>query len=199
MEQVKTNADMSKRQLYRLTISIRVWTCCCRGDSHQLRYTAHNDASLPKGSKPTSRTIQRGFSRDVFKANHHGKVVVHQGLEHGQDFDVVMVGVPRTPSEFVEAVRLVGHPCGHLVRTSADVDRAIKANLEWPEHQLLAHRATVFKGWLKKAAELRADEKYLHDKLPRHSRTILNHKKLLLWKHSRSVWAMVMQRSRMTS
>jgi hypothetical protein len=28
--------------------------------------------------------------------------------------------------------------------------------LEWPEHRLLAHRAEIFKGWLKKAAELRS-------------------------------------------
>jgi len=30
-------------------------------------------ASLQKGSKPTSRAVQRGFSRDVFKANNQGK------------------------------------------------------------------------------------------------------------------------------
>ena len=140
-------------------------------------------ASLQKGSKPTSRTVQRGWSRDVFKANNHGKVIVHKDLKHGQDYEVVMVGVPRTPTEFLEAARLVGHPRGHLVRTSMDVDQAIKANLEWPQHQLLAHRATVFKGWLKKAAELRSEESALHDKLPQHLKQILCRKKLLLWKH----------------
>ena len=80
---------------------------------------------------------------------------MHTDLKHGQDYEVVMVGVPRTPTEFLEAVRLVGHPRGHLVRTSMDVDQAIKANLEWPQHQLLAHRAAVFKGWLKRVAEIK--------------------------------------------
>ena len=64
-----------------------------------------------------------------------------------------------------------------------DVDQAIKANLEWPQHQLLAHRAAVFKGWLKKAAELKSEESALHDKLPQHLQKILCRKKLLLWKH----------------
>ena len=65
-----------------------------------------------------------------------------------------------------------------------DVDQAIKANLEWPQHQLLVHRAAVFKGWLKKAAELKSEESALHNKLPQHLQKILCRKKLLLWKHS---------------
>ena len=55
--------------------------------------------------------------------------------------------------------------------------------MEWPEHRLLAHRAEIFKGWLKKAAELRSDEINLHSSLPEHLKKILKNKKLLLWKH----------------
>ena len=140
-------------------------------------------ATLPKGSKSTSRLVKRGFSRDVFKAEHCGKILIHQDLKHGLDYEVVMVGVPRSPTEFLKAATQVGHPRGHLVRTSLDVDRAIKANLEWPEHELMAHRATVFKSWLKKAVELKNQEDDLHEKLPEHLKTILRGKKLSLWKH----------------
>ena len=63
------------------------------------------------------------------------------------------------------------------------MDQAIKANLEWSQHQLLAHRAAVFKGWLKKAAELKSEGSTLHEKLPQHLQKILCRQKLLLWKH----------------
>ena len=103
-------------------------------------------ASLPKGAKPTSRVVQRGFSRDALKASHGDKVLIHQDLRHGQDFKLGTVGVRRNPTEFMMEAQRIGHPRGHLVRTSSDIARAIEANLEWLEHELLAHRATVFKG-----------------------------------------------------
>ena len=126
MEQTKADTDAGKRQLF--TGQPRTKTILQPvsefGHFVAVAIPLNCDnlhtiiASLPKGAKATSRTVQRVFSRDVFKANHHGKVLVHQELKHGQDYEVVMVGVPRTPTEFIEAARLVGHPCGHLVRTT---------------------------------------------------------------------------------
>ena len=75
-----------------------------------------------------------------------------------------------------------------------DVDQAIKANLEWPQHQLLAHRAAVFKGWLKKAAELKSEGSALHEKLPQHLQKSFVAKSYSYGSTFWSVWAMVMQR-----
>jgi hypothetical protein len=127
--------------------------------------------------------VQRGFSRDALRATFGYQVLIHQDLRHGQDFEQITVGVPRDPIEFMKEAQKVGHPRGHLVRTSNDIDIAIKANLEWEEHELFAHRAQVFKGWLQKAAELRQAETELHAELPQHLQQILARKKLLLWKH----------------
>ena len=140
-------------------------------------------STLPKGAKTTSRVVQRGFSRDALRATFGNQVLIHQDLRHGQDFEQITVGVPRDPIEFMKEAQKVGHPRGHLVRTSNDIDIAIKANLEWEEHELFAHRAQVFKGWLQKAAELRQAETKLHAGLPQHLQQILARKKLLLWKH----------------
>ena len=140
-------------------------------------------STLPKGSKPTSRVLQRGFSRDVHLATYGKRVLIHKDLLQGQDHEVILVGVPRSPTEFMAAAQKVGHPRGHLVRTSSEISQAIKANLEWPEHKLLAHRAEVFKSWLKKSTELKQDEARLHEQLPEHLKQILSKKKLLLWKH----------------
>ena len=38
-----------------------------------------------------------------------------------------MVGVPRNPTEFMAAAQKAGHRRGHLVRTLADVAKAIEA------------------------------------------------------------------------
>jgi len=140
-------------------------------------------ASLPKGAKPTSRSVQRGFCRDAFRAAHGDRMVVHPDLCNGQDYETVSVGVPRNPTEFMRAAQQVGHPRGHLVRTSSGVAKAIEANLEWPDHKLFAHRASIFKTWLRKAAELRKEEAELRSALPEHLHKILSRKKLLLWKH----------------
>ena len=110
-------------------------------------------------------------------------MLIHQELRRGQDFELITVAVPRDPIEFMKEAQKVGHPRGHLVRTSRDIEEAIRANLEWDEHKLFAHRAKVFKSWLKKATELRLEEAKLRAELPEHLRQILAKKKLLLWKH----------------
>ena len=191
LEQAKLDADIGKRQLF--TDQPRS-TKLLQPVSEFERYIAlavplncnsvHTlITSLPKGAKPTSRAVHRGFSRDVHLATYGNQTIIQQDLLHGQDYEVIMVGVPRNPTEFMAAAQKAGHPRGHLVRTSADVAKAIEANLEWPEHRLLAHRAEIFKGWLKEAAELRSDEINLHSSLPEHLKKILKNKKLLLWKH----------------
>ena len=69
-------------------------------------------ASLQKGllSPPHPVQFSGGSPGMSSKQINHGKVIVHKDLKHGQDYEVVMVGVPRTPTEFLEAARLVGHP-----------------------------------------------------------------------------------------
>ena len=115
-------------------------------------------ASLTKGAKPTSRALHRGFVRDVHLATDGNQTFIQQDLRHGQDYEVIMVEVPRNPSEFMAAAQKAGHPWGggQLVRISADVARAVEDNLEWPEHRLLAHRAEMLNSDLTKPIYTRA-------------------------------------------
>ena len=191
VQQVATDEDVGKRQLFTGQPRTKTLLQAVSEFGHfvQVAVPINCDnlqpviASLPKGAKPTSRVLQRGFCRDAFKAAHGGRMVIHADLRNGQDYEIVSVGVPRNPTDFMRAAQQVGHPRGHLVRTSKAVEKAIEANLEWPDHKLFAHRASIFKSWLQKAAELRKEEAELHHSLPDHLKKILSNKKLLLWKH----------------
>ena len=190
-QQVNFDLDVGKRQLFTDQPRSKVLLQPVSEFGHYVALAVPlncNDvqtlvSTLPKGSKPTSRVLQRGFSRDVHLATYGKRVLIHKELLQGQDHEVILVGVPRSPTEFMAAAQKVGHPRGHLVRTSSETSQAVKANLEWPEHKLLAHRAEVFKSWLKKSTELKQDEARLHEQLPEHLKQILSKKKLLLWKH----------------
>ena len=57
-------------------------------------------STLPKGSKPTSRVLQRGVFEGC--ALYGKRVLVHKDLE-GQDHEVILVGVPRSLTEFMAA------------------------------------------------------------------------------------------------
>ena len=70
-------------------------------------------STLPKGTKITSRVVQRGFSRDALRTAFGNKVLIHQDLRHGQDFERITVGVPRDPIEFMKEAQNAGHPRGH--------------------------------------------------------------------------------------
>ena len=191
LQQTAADADVGKRQLFTGQPRTKALLQAVSEFGHfvQVAVPINCDnlqsliASLPKGAKPTSRVVQRGFCRDAFRAAHGDRMVVHPDLRNGQDYETVSVGVPRNPTEFMRAAQQVGHPRGHLVRTSSEVEKAIEANLEWPDHKLFAHRASIFKSWLRKAAELRKEEAELHQALPDHLKKILSRKKLLLWKH----------------
>eukprot|EP00435_Cladocopium_sp_Y103_P007598 s2738_g2.t1 len=138
---------------------------------------------MPKGTRPISRFLHGGFSREAFLAQHGAESYVHESLQAGCDFEEVVLGVPRNPLQFLKAAVELGHPRGHLVRIHANLEQAVEANVDWPDHRLCAHRARVFKAWLQKACELKEQEARLHESMPPHLRKILGKKKLLLWKH----------------
>jgi len=52
---------------------------------------------LQRVPSPHPGQFSGGFSRDVFKANNHGKVIVHKDWKHGQDHE--MCGSPGMSSK----------------------------------------------------------------------------------------------------
>ena len=133
----------------------------------------------PKGSKIVSRQIQWGFRRDVFMTQKGATMVSH--LEDGETFELVKVGVPRDPTEFIAAAVSLGHPRFLLARVSSEAEVAVD-HLLGNAAKLSLLRARFLKKWLQRAKELHEHEEDLHSKLPAHLRRVLAGKRLLLWR-----------------
>ena len=108
-------------------------------------------STYPKGSKIISRHLQRGFKRDVFMA-YSGAHVFGQ-LAEDEDFEVLKVGVPWEPQQFIKEAVKVGHPRFLLARVQPEAARAIDALFDNPG-ELKARRAEFLKHWSKRAMEL---------------------------------------------
>ena len=133
----------------------------------------------PKGAKIVSRQIQRGFRRDVFMTQPGAKIVSH--IEDKETCELVRVGVPRNPTEFIAAAVELGHPRFLLARVNGESEAAVDSLLG-SSAELSLLRAKFMKRWLQRAKELHNQEADLHAKLPAHLNRVLSGKRLLLWK-----------------
>ena len=134
------------------------------------------ETMCPKGSKVVSRHVQRGFQRDVFLATKNAAVVNHIG--EGEVFEVVKVGVPREPQQFITAAVELGHPRFLLARVSKDALGAVNGLLG-DAANLSLQRSKFLKRLLQRANELRQQEAELHDNLPVHLKKVLEGKRIL--------------------
>ena len=100
-------------------------------------------------------------------------------IEDGETFELVKVGVPRDPTEFITAAVTLGHPRFLLARVSGEAEVAVD-HLLGNAAELSLYRARFLKRWLQRAKELHKHEEDLHSKLPAHLRRVLASKRLLL-------------------
>lgn len=96
--------------------------------------------------------------------------------------EVVHVGLPKTPENFMVDAVLKGHTRNLLARVSQAAKSAIEALLQQPVHVRFKLRANFLAKWLRRSLELKDDEAKLHSTLPAHLQRVLQGKKLLLWK-----------------
>ena len=75
-----------------------------------------------------------------------------------------------------------GHPRHALARVSDLMKSTLQEVFLGDPFKIRSKRASFLKRWMKRAVELRADERKLHDNLPDHLQRLLANKKLLLWK-----------------
>ena len=141
-----------------------------------------NLESFPKGSKILSRRIASGFFRDVFiKETNNPKV--SRDLKDGDHFyEILRIGVPRTPEDFLRAALKVGHPKHLLKRVGPDLAHAIELLVDTDKSKLERIRANFLKKWTTRALELKQDEMNLHATMPQHLQAIMKGKRLCLWK-----------------
>lgn len=96
--------------------------------------------------------------------------------------EIIHVGVPRTPEDFLQEAVRKGHPRNLLARVPEAVEDAINNLLFHPLHVRLEKHAIFFARWLKRCLEVREAEASLHRQLPPHLRRVLQGKKLVLRK-----------------
>ena len=96
--------------------------------------------------------------------------------------ELITIGIPREPWDFVHQAALVGHPRFLPYAGSPHLDTLLKANLGQNWKDLEQHRLSFFKRWLARAKELEVDERNLKEQLNEHVRHVLQGKRLLLFK-----------------
>ena len=82
----------------------------------------------------------------------------------------------------MKAATEAGHPKHALARVSDLLSSTLREVFLGDPFKVRARRAAFLKKWMKRALELRTEEKELHAKLPEHLQHLLTGKKLRLWK-----------------
>ena len=120
-------------------------------------------------------------------ACHSDKVVkvdalhVPRSSEH-QRLEVVTIGVPREPMDFVGRAVAAGHPRTLAVHLTPGVEHMLYENFMWEPWRLVKKRTEFFWKWTKRAKELISMEDDFRLTMPPHMRVINKNKRLCLLK-----------------
>ena len=96
-------------------------------------------------------------------------------------FEVLTIGIPRDPMDFVEKAVKAGHPRSMSVNLPTVVQAMLRENFEQSPLVLMKKRTAFFWKWTKRAKELIAEEAKYKSTLPSHLQNLRKKKKLLLW------------------
>ena len=118
----------------------------------------------------------------VYSGRFEGKKSWSEHIEEGANFEIITLGIPRCPETFMKEATKAGHPKNALARVSDLMRSTLQEVFLGDPFAVRAKRAAFLKKWMKRAVELRADEKRLHERLPEHLQRLLSSRKLLLWK-----------------
>jgi hypothetical protein len=136
---------------------------------------------MPKGARVCHRQVEWGFCRA--DANERfSSFECASDWEDNTVCEIIHVGIPRAPEDFLREAVSKGHPRNLIARVPEAVQEAIENLLHQPLHLRLAKRTQFFKKWLKRSLELRSQEEELREQMPLHLKRVLKGKRLLLWK-----------------
>ena len=111
------------------------------------------------------RQIKQGFRRDVFATMESAKLV---NLTEGvHPFELVRVGIPRDPQQFIAAAVKLGHRLFRLARVNKESLEA-RNSLVGDATSLSRLRTQFLNQMLQRAKDLRPEEDVLHKSLPGH-------------------------------
>ena len=98
-----------------------------------------------------------------------------------KNFEVLTVGIPREPMDFVAKAVEAGHPRSMSIHLSNFVQEMLRENFEQSPLALLKKSAAFFWKWTARAKELSAEELKYKTSLPPYLQSLHKKKKLLLW------------------
>ena len=136
----------------------------------------------PRGTRVCHRQIfPGGIERDDLMKR-FDQCTFDVNWESGWPCEVVQLGIPREPQDFLKEAVNKGHPRDLIARVPDVALEAVDSLVNQPTSKRFQDRATFFKKWLTRAMELKNDEAALHASMPKHLQKNLAGKKLLVLK-----------------
>ena len=137
---------------------------------------------LPKGAKICHRVLfPGGVTRDDMERK-YDEVFQTESWRNGEPCELLQVGIPREPSDFIQDAVRKGHPRDIIAQVPQEVKVVVQSMLDGNMSERFKLRAAFLKKWLKRSIELKEQERSLHQSLPQHLQRILEGKRLLLWR-----------------
>ena len=138
-----------------------------------------------KGARITTRKLLKWGDLRVSLSNNISFEFLGDDINNLVDtttLELITIGIPREPWDFVKEAATVGHPrflpyCG-----MPQLDELLSANLDWERTGILELRTKFFNKWLQRAQDLAEDERKLQASLSDHVRHVLKGKRLLLFR-----------------
>ena len=96
--------------------------------------------------------------------------------------EIVTVGIPRTPWDFLERAIGAGHPRTLAIHLNEAVTKMLHENFAEEPYHVVKTRVLFLQRWTQRCKELTTDEDKLHQHLEPHLRHVLKGKRLLLFK-----------------
>ena len=129
-----------------------------------------NDVVIDNVSFPANARILRTTHKPIDKKGEE-----RQSLE-------IAIGAPWIVESFIQEAMDRGHPASLFDGLASGVRQAIQQNVKKDPAEIAKLRASFLRKWTTRAVQLEAEEKVLHDGLPKHRQKILQGKGLLVLK-----------------
>ena len=150
--------------------------------------------TLPKGARIVHRQLQWGKIRvddgvHTWVTNNKSHVIEAQSplLEKTQlgktvQAELIAVGIPRDPWDFLTRAVEAGHPRSLAVHLNDGVQSMLRENFSEEPYKVVKERVRFLKTWTARCKDLEQAESDLHNSLEPHLRNVLEGKRLLLFK-----------------
>ena len=121
---------------------------------------------LPKGAKVCHRVLfPGGVARDDMERKYE-EVFQTESWRNGEPCEILQVGIPREPADFIRDAVRKGHPRDIIAQVPKEIKDVVQSMLDGDISGRFKSRAAFLKKWLKRLLELKNEEQSLHQKLP---------------------------------